>query len=247
MAVSNQLTFGHSHAVIKDKRVGAVQTVSGTGALRTAGEFIAMFRGDGTPLYLPTPTWGNHGAIFRRSRLDVRSYRYYDPSTISLDFEGMCQDLSAVPEGSVVLLQACAMNPTGVDPTPEQWRELSAILKPKNVFVLFDNAYQGFASGDADADAFSVRHVRVRLERMFETNRVVAHRHCVRAVCQRRPRSHCVSVLLEELWPLRPARRLLRHCTSRRRNCCCCNAQRLLLLVTGPLYIYFCVCTGGFR
>jgi hypothetical protein len=36
--------------------------------------------------------------------------------------QGLVEDLSAAPEGSVVVLHACAHNPTGVDPTPEQWR-----------------------------------------------------------------------------------------------------------------------------
>lgn len=48
----------------------------------------------------------------------------------------------------------------GVDPTEEQWRELSALLKDKNVSIMFDNAYQGYASGDTNRDAFSVRLVR---------------------------------------------------------------------------------------
>ena len=89
--------------------------------------------------------------------MNVQSYRYYDYDNISLDFSGMCEDLKAMPDGSIVLLQACAMNPTGVDPTEEQWRELSALLKDKNVSIMFDNAYQGYASGDTNRDAFSVR------------------------------------------------------------------------------------------
>ena len=52
-----------------------------------------------------------------------------------------------MPEKSVILLHACAHNPTGVDPKPEQWKELSKIIKDKNIYVFFDMAYQGFASG----------------------------------------------------------------------------------------------------
>lgn len=155
--LSNVLTFGQQHDVIQSGRYGAVQTVSGTGALRTAGDFCSKFLGESTPIFLPTPTWGNHAAIFEASGLNVQSYRYYDYDNISLDFSGMCEDLKAMPDGSIVLLQACAMNPTGVDPTEEQWRELSALLKDKNVSIMFDNAYQGYASGDTNRDAFSVR------------------------------------------------------------------------------------------
>ena len=57
-----------------------------------------------------------------------------------------------------MLLHACAHNPTGVDPTPEQWKEISEICKAKSLFPFFDMAYQGFASGSTARDAFAVRH-----------------------------------------------------------------------------------------
>ena len=62
-----------------------------------------------------------------------------------------------IPENSIVLLHACAHNPTGVDPNKEQWKELSKIVKDKKLYAFFDMAYQGFASGDVDGDAFAVR------------------------------------------------------------------------------------------
>ena len=66
--------------------------------------------------------------------------------------------MKAAPEKSIVLLHACAHNPTGVDPTPEQWKEISDIVKEKQLFPFFDMAYQGFASGNTDKDAFAVRY-----------------------------------------------------------------------------------------
>lgn len=64
--------------------------------------------------------------------------------------------LQKIPEKSVILLHACAHNPTGVDPSKEQWAELSSVIKEKNLFPFFDMAYQGFASGNIDNDAFAV-------------------------------------------------------------------------------------------
>lgn len=61
-----------------------------------------------------------------------------------------------MPERSVILLHACAHNPTGVDPNKEQWAELSSVIKQKKLFPFFDMAYQGFASGNIDNDAFAV-------------------------------------------------------------------------------------------
>lgn len=89
--------------------------------------------------------------------LDVRKYAYYDPSTRGLDFSGLIKDVGNAPERSVFLLHACAHNPTGVDPSLEQWKEISAEMKKKNHIVFFDCAYQGFASGDADKDAKAIR------------------------------------------------------------------------------------------
>lgn len=64
--------------------------------------------------------------------------------------------LQKIPEKSIILLHACAHNPTGVDPSKEQWAELSSVIKQKNLFPFFDMAYQGFASGNIDNDAFAV-------------------------------------------------------------------------------------------
>jgi aspartate aminotransferase len=69
----------------------------------------------------------------------------------------MLADLSAAPPGAVVLLHACAHNPTGVDPTPAQWRTLLALLASRRLLPFFDSAYQGFATGDLDQDAAAVR------------------------------------------------------------------------------------------
>jgi aspartate aminotransferase, mitochondrial len=133
---------GSASAALAEGRIGGVQSISGTGALRLGGEFLARFRGKGSAIYLPNPTWANHNAIFKDSGLEVRQYAYYDPKTCGLDFLGMCGDLQAAPEGSTFLLHACAHNPTGVDPTPDQWGELSEVIKAKGHVVFFDNAYQ---------------------------------------------------------------------------------------------------------
>lgn len=84
-------------------------------------------------------------------------YRYYDNSTKGLNLTGLISDLNNAPEGSIVLLHVCAHNPTGVDPTSDQWKTILRVVKEKKLFVFFDMAYQGFASGDCDQDAFALR------------------------------------------------------------------------------------------
>jgi len=135
-----------------------VQAISGTGALRTGAEFLSKFHSGHRVVYQPTPTWGNHVPIFKFAGLDVKQYRYYDKATCGFDEKGALEDIANIPERSIILLHACAHNPTGVDPTPEQWKKIAEVVKKRNLFVYFDMAYQGFASGCIDRDAFAVRY-----------------------------------------------------------------------------------------
>lgn len=153
-----RLAYGPESRPLVEGRIAAAQSLSGTGALRVAGEFLARLYPHGKTIYLPTPSWGNHTPTFRNAGLDVKQYAYYDPSTCGLDFDGMVRDIRAAPEHSIILLHACAHNPTGVDPTQEQWRQLSDVIKEKQHQVLFDMAYQGFASGDTNRDAYAARY-----------------------------------------------------------------------------------------
>jgi len=160
--VAKELILGKDSPAIKENRVITVQALSGTGALRVAGDF--MHRHIDLPLqngkknlYVSSPTWGNHNVIFKDSGFDVKDHRYYDPKTCGLDFNAMKTDIKNAPEKSLFVLHTCAHNPTGVDPTTQQWQELSNIFKEKGHFAFFDTAYQGFASGDAEKDAEPVR------------------------------------------------------------------------------------------
>jgi len=128
--------------------------------LRLAGAFVARYLYPGSPGYtvhIPDPTWGNHFTVFQDCGLKTKTYRYYDPATRGLNFKGMMDDVNGAPNKSFFLFHACAHNPTGVDPKPEQWKELSALCKKKDHLVLMDMAYQGFASGNPDADAAPLR------------------------------------------------------------------------------------------
>lgn len=156
-SASAELAYGPDSPVITENRLAITQSISGTGALRIGGAFLERFYPT-KKILVPTPTWANHAAVFKDSGLEVEKYRYYDSNTISLDIDGLLDDLEKAPDASVVLLHACAHNPTGVDPTPEQWRRISEVVKRKGHFPFFDMAYQGFASGDINKDAYAVRY-----------------------------------------------------------------------------------------
>jgi len=152
------LAYGPDSAPLKEGRIAVSQSISGTGALRIGGAFLQRFFPGDKTIYIPTPSWANHKAVFSDSGLQVKQYRYYNKDTIGLDFDGMVEDIKKMPKGSMILLHACAHNPTGVDPTEEQWRAISDAVKAGDHFPFFDMAYQGFASGDTDKDAFALRY-----------------------------------------------------------------------------------------
>lgn len=171
------LAYGSESSVLKGGQVAVTQSVSGTGALRIGGEFLARFYPHAKTIYLPTPTWANHVPLFEDSGLKLAKYRYYNKDTIGLDFNGLVEDLRKAPDGSIVLLHACAHNPTGIDPTDEQWQQISDVVQEKKHYPFFDMAYQGFASGDTNKDAHAVRLFikeghRISLAQSFAKNMV---------------------------------------------------------------------------
>ncbi|GAB5585680.1 aspartate transaminase aat1 [Umbelopsis nana] len=154
---AGELAYGEDSAPIKENRLAITQSISGTGALRIGAAFLSRFYPHAKKVYLPNPTWGNHIPIFGDSGIQVEKYRYFDKSNNGLDINGMLDDLKNAPKNSIVLLHACAHNPTGVDPTKEQWDEISQVVKDRDHFTFFDMAYQGFASGDCTRDAYALR------------------------------------------------------------------------------------------
>ncbi|PUZ60356.1 hypothetical protein GQ55_4G117900 [Panicum hallii var. hallii] len=167
---SLKLAYGEDSEFIKDKRIAAVQALSGTGACRLFADFQKRFLPD-TQIYIPTPTWANlhptkitdlmyflsHHNIWRDAHVPQRTFTYYHQESRGLDFSGLMDDIKNAPDGSFFWLHACAHNPTGVDPSEEQWREISYQFKVKKHFPFFDMAYQGFASGDPERDAKAIR------------------------------------------------------------------------------------------
>jgi aromatic-amino-acid transaminase len=145
-----ELAFG-----VKEPHIYGGQTVGSTGALRIAGEILREQLGLGA-IYLPSPTWANHRGIFHAARLQIESYRHYNWSEGRLDMEGMLQDLQVMPEGSALLFHACCHNPTGVDPTIDEWGQILEVVQHRSLLPIFDCAYQGFAEG-VDEDMAGVR------------------------------------------------------------------------------------------
>lgn len=142
-----------SKDVIDSGSVVTIQALSGTGSLQCIAQFL-KFMGV-TKVWCPNPTWGNHPKIFQRALLECDTYPYWHQEKRGLDFEGMMAGIQKMQEGECILLHAVAHNPTGVDPTNEQWQKIVAACKERKLIPLLDNAYQGYASGQLAKDGYS--------------------------------------------------------------------------------------------
>ncbi|EEP76182.1 hypothetical protein UREG_01031 [Uncinocarpus reesii 1704] len=174
IALARDLVFG-ADSPLDTAQIASLQTVSGTGANHIGARFLADFlpplvHGKKRKVWISDPTWVNHHLIWELvssgttgSPVERRTYPYYHAPTRSLDFEGMMAVLEKdATRGDVVLLHACAHNPTGIDPTRAQWLKIADLCERKGLFPFFDSAYQGFASGDLNNDAYAIREFASR-------------------------------------------------------------------------------------
>jgi aromatic-amino-acid transaminase len=148
-----ELVLGDARADLQ-KRVVTIQTTGGTGALRVGAEFLASTNAE-PRICMPDPTWVNHQAIFQAAGFEVSHYPYCIPGG-RFDIDGALETFNALPAGAVVLLHPCCHNPTGIDPSREEWGRLLDAIAQRALLPFFDMAYQGFAEG-LDNDAWAVR------------------------------------------------------------------------------------------
>ena len=170
---TQELLFGKGSAIVSDKRARTAQTPGGTGALRVAADFLAK-NTDVKRIWVSNPSWPNHKSVFGAAGLEVREYNYYSAEKHALDFDALLASLNDAQAGDVVLFHGCCHNPTGIDPTLEQWQQLAALSIEKGWLPLFDFAYQGFARGlEEDAEglrAFAALHKELIVASSYSKN-----------------------------------------------------------------------------
>ncbi|KAJ5336167.1 uncharacterized protein N7506_004189 [Penicillium brevicompactum] len=154
--LAKELIFGPSTSRL-EANAASIQTVSGTGANHVAATFLAKHLHP-SQVFIPSPTWINHKSIWQMAGVPIVEYPYYAPSTKAVDIARMLECLEQAKPNDVVILQACAHNPTGVDLSKPQWKQVAELVERKRLFTVFDSAYQGFATGDVDGDAWAVRY-----------------------------------------------------------------------------------------
>ncbi len=154
-AAVQALLFGAGSALLASGRVVTAQALGGTGALKIGADFLQRFNG-GAQVLISDPSWENHRALFEAAGFAVGTYPYYDPRTRAVDFAGLARALGAAAPGTIVVLHACCHNPTGVDLSEEQWRQLVDLVRDRKLLPFVDIAYQGFGDG-LQPDGFAVR------------------------------------------------------------------------------------------
>jgi aspartate aminotransferase len=170
---TQELLFGKQSPIIADKRARTAQTPGGTGGLRVAADFIAN-QTTAKRIWISNPSWPNHKNVFSAVGLEVLEYAYYDAANHSLDFDGLLNSLKQAQAGDVVLFHGCCHNPTGIDPTAEQWAQLAELSVANGWLPLFDFAYQGFAKGlEEDAQGlriFAAKHQELIVASSYSKN-----------------------------------------------------------------------------
>jgi aromatic-amino-acid transaminase len=154
------LVFGGQHPALIEQRVATIQAIGGSGALMIGADFLKHYFPD-SKVWVSDPTWENHNAIFGGAGFEVGHYPYFDNINCSLDFDGMLQALTELPENDIVLLHPCCHNPTGIDLTNTQWDTVIALLEKQKLIPFFDMAYQGFGE-NIEQDAYAITELAKR-------------------------------------------------------------------------------------
>ncbi len=140
------LMFGKDSKLLAEGRAVTAEALGGTGALKVGADYLKRLLPE-AKVYISDPSWENHRALFESAGFAVDTYAYYDAATRGVNFAGMKASLAALPEKSIVVLHACCHNPTGADLSAEQWQEVVAAVRERNLVAFIDMAYQGFADG----------------------------------------------------------------------------------------------------
>jgi aromatic-amino-acid transaminase len=149
------LLFGEDHPIVAAGRVATVQTIGGSGALKVGADLLKSYF-PSSKVWLSTPTWDNHAAIFEGAGFGVERYPYFDPATRGVNFAAMTSCLDSLPPCSIVLLHPCCHNPTGADLGMQEWDTVVEIIRKRHLIPFLDIAYQGYGEG-VDEDAYAIR------------------------------------------------------------------------------------------
>ncbi|MFT6955862.1 MAG: aspartate aminotransferase [Halieaceae bacterium] len=160
-----KLVLGENSAALLAGRVASVQTPGGCGALRIGAEIIQAAN-PGARVWISDPTWPVHIPLIGSVGLSFETYRYYEPASHGVNFQGMVDDLKGAKADDVVLLHGCCHNPSGADLNMEQWGVIADMAEAQGFTPFIDTAYQGLGLS-LDEDAAGLRLLAERLPELI--------------------------------------------------------------------------------
>ncbi len=146
-------------------RLTTIQSPGGSGSLRVAASLILRAAPD-TTVWASEPTWANHIPLLGGAGLKLQPYPYYDTDRHVIKIDEMLSALRSAAAGDIVLLHACCHNPSGLDPSVDEWAAIADVAVERGLVPFIDMAYQGFAK-NLDDDAFAIRHMAARVPEMI--------------------------------------------------------------------------------
>jgi len=164
-AAMQRLTFGDS---VDGDRLVTIQAPGGSGSLRVAAGLLLRAR-DSVSVWIGEPTWANHVPLLGGAGLELKSLPYYDTKRHVIEVDAMLDSMQAAPKGDVVLLHACCHNPSGFDPTADEWHAIMDVVVERELLPFVDMAYMGFARS-IDDDSFVIRELAPRVPEMVVAN-----------------------------------------------------------------------------
>jgi aspartate aminotransferase len=164
-AAMQAMTFADS---VPGDRLVTIQTPGGSGSLRVAAGLLLRARANAT-VWVSEPTWANHVPLLGGAGLQLKPFPYYDTKRHVIEIDAMLDALRAAPKGDVLLLHACCHNPSGLDPTDDEWLAIADVIVERELVPFVDSAYQGFAR-TIDDDAFIIRHLAARVPELIVSN-----------------------------------------------------------------------------
>lgn len=146
-------------------RIATIQAPGGSGSLRVAADLILRARPN-AKIWVSDPTWANHIPLLGGAGLALETYPYYDTEKHVILVDEMLEALGKAESGDIVLLHACCHNPSGLDPSDEEWQAIGDAIVKRGLVPFVDMAYQGFAR-NLKEDAYAIRHLAGRVPEML--------------------------------------------------------------------------------
>jgi len=153
VALLEPLVFGTAPAA--ERRCG-LQTPGGTGALRLGAELLA--KAGVRRILIGQPSWANHAPVFAAAGIVVIAHAMFDMDAQTIDLPAIRAAIGQAEAGDAILLHGCCHNPTGIDPTADDWAAIAAAIADSRLVPFIDLAYQGLGD-DMTTDAGGTRAV----------------------------------------------------------------------------------------